>query len=315
MITKIDNLLHNVNKVAISGHVRPDGDCVGSCLGLYNYITDNYKDIEVRVFMEKTSQVFSYIRGFDKVENEIPTDEFDLFISLDTSDVERIGVIKNIYTESENTVCIDHHISNKGFATRNYIEGEMSSCCEVLYNMLDKEKISKETAEALYTGIIHDTGVFKYSSTTEETMKAAGFLVGKGIDKTKIIDDGFYAKTYNQNQIMGRALLESILILDGKCIFSVVTKDNMEFYGVEPHELGGIVEQLRLTEGVECAIFLYETSHMEYKVSLRSKDYVDVNAVASYFSGGGHIRAAGCTMRGTVHDVVNNIVREIEKQI
>ncbi len=315
MIVKIDELLQNVKKLAISGHVRPDGDCVGSCLGLYNYVTDNYSDIDVHVFMEDCGQSFSYIRGFDKVEKEITDKDFDLFISLDTSDAERIGIVKDIYTSSENTVCIDHHISNKGFAKRNYIEADMSSCSEVLYNMLDDSKISKEAAEALYTGIIHDTGVFKYESTSEDTMKAAGRLMSKGIDKTKIIDEGFYSKSYNQNQILGRALLESILILNGKCIFSVITKANMDFYDVKPHELGGIVEQLRLTEGVECAIFLYETAHMEYKVSLRSKNYVDVNQVASYFAGGGHIRAAGCTMRGTTHDVINNIVREIEKQI
>ena len=181
--------------------------------------------------------------------------------------------------------------------------------------MLDEDKISRDTATALYTGIIHDSGVFKYESTTEHTMNIAGKLMSLGVDFPAIIDEGFYEKTYVQNQILGRALLESILLLDGKCIFSAVNKQEMEFYGVTPSEMGGVVEQLRLTAGVECAIFMYETAHMEYKVSLRSKKYVDCNAVAGYFGGGGHIRAAGCTLRGTVHDVVNNILIHIEKQL
>lgn len=318
MLVKIENILNNVKKVAISGHVRPDGDCVGSCLGLYNYICDNFKDTECVVFLENSGNGLSYIKGFDNIKNSFDEEEidtFDLFISLDTSDINRVGILSDVYKKKTNTVCIDHHISNTGFAGTNYIEPHMSSCAEVIFNMFDNDKISKETAEAIYTGIIHDTGVFKYEATSEATMIAAGKLISKGIDKTKIIDEGFYSKSYRQNQILGRALLESILVLDGKCIFSTISKTNMDFYGVEPYELGGIVEQLRLTEGVECAIFIYETKHLEYKVSLRSKNYVDVNEVAAYFGGGGHIRAAGCVMQGTAYDVINNIIRQVEKQI
>jgi len=315
MIVKINDILGTAKKVAITGHIRPDGDCVGSCLGLYNYIIDNYPDVEAQVFLENASDGFSYIRGFDTIKCQVTDEEYDLYIALDTSDVERVGVLSEAYKANNNTVSIDHHISNSKFAARNYVEGHMSSCAEVLYNMFDADKISKETAEALYTGIVHDTGVFKYEATSEATMTAAGKLISKGIDKMKIIDSGFYAKTYRQNQILGRALLESVMMLDGKCIYSVISQANMKFYGVETYELDGIVEQLRLTKGVECAVFLYETAPLTYKVSLRSKNYVDVNAVAGYFGGGGHVRAAGCTLSGTVHDVVNNIVREIEKQI
>lgn len=318
MFVKIENILNNVKKVAISGHVRPDGDCVGSCLGLYNYICDNFKDTECVVFLENAGNGLAYIKGFDNIKNSFDEEEidtFDLFISLDTSDINRVGILSDVYKKKTNTVCIDHHISNTGFAGINYIEPHMSSCAEVIFNMFDNDKISKETAEALYTGIVHDTGVFKYEATSEATMIAAGKLISKRIDKTRIIDEGFYSKSYRQNQILGRALLESILVLDGKCIFSTISKANMDFYGVEPYELGGIVEQLRLTEGVECAVFIYETKHLEYKVSLRSKDYVDVNEVAAYFGGGGHIHAAGCVMQGTTYDVINNIIRQVEKQI
>ena len=129
-----------------------------------------------------------------------------------------------------------------------------------------------------------------------------------------IIDNSFYKKSYVQNQILGRALLESVLFYDGKCIFSSVTRDEMDFYGVTGRELGGIIEQLRLTDGVEVAIFLYETGDNEYKVSLRSKKEIDVSRIAACFGGGGHIRAAGFNAKGTVYEIVNRIGEMIEQQ-
>ena len=163
--------------------------------------------------------------------------------------------------------------------------------------------------------IVHDTGVFKYSCTSAKTMEIAGFLMGKGVDFGSIIDNSFYKKTYVQNQIMGRALLESITFLDGKAIFSALRQSDLDFYGVTGKDLDGIIDQLRLTEGVEVAIFLYETGPQQYKVSLRSQKIVDVSQVAFYFGGGGHVRAAGCTMSGSIHDVINNLSLHIAKQL
>ena len=147
-----------------------------------------------------------------------------------------------------------------------------------------------------YTAIIHDSGVFQYSSVTQRTMEIAGILMGTGIDFSNIVAKTFYEKSYNRNQVLGRALLESIRLMDGKCIFSVISAANMDFYRVAPKDLDGIVENLRNTEGVEVAIFLYEINAQEYKVSLRSEDLVDVSKIAAYYGGGGHIKAAGCTM-------------------
>ena len=146
-------------------------------------------------------------------------------------------------------------------------------------------------------------------------MRIAADLMEKGIDYTTIVDESFYEKTYLQNQIIGRTLLESILILDGKCIFSYVSRKTMNFYEVTKKDLDGIVEQLRQTKGVEVAIFLYEVETQKYKVSLRSKTKVDVSKIASFFGGGGHVRAAACTMDGTVHDIINNISLHIEQAL
>lgn len=311
---KLLEKIESAQTIAIAGHVRPDGDCVGSCMGLYNYILENYPDKNVSVYMETAESGLDYISHMDDVKDTLDVENVDLLILLDVSDVARIGVAADLFKSCENTICIDHHISNTGLAKENVIVPHASSTAEVLYDLLLEEKISKAVAEALYTGIIHDSGVFKYASTSEHTMNIAGKLMSKGIDFQSIIDEGFYAKSYRQNQILGRALLESIVFFDGKCIFSVVSAKDMEFFGVGPRDLGGIVEQMRLTEGVECAIFLYELNHLEYKVSLRSKKYLDVNKIANYFGGGGHVRAAGCTMEGTAHDVINNLAKRIDQE-
>lgn len=146
-------------------------------------------------------------------------------------------------------------------------------------------------------------------------MEIAGKLMEKGFDFNELLDQTFFQKTYLQNQILGRALLESMLLMDGKCIISALRKKDLDFYGVTNEDLDGIVSQLRNTTGVEVAIFLYETAIQEFKVSLRSNGRVDVSRVASYFGGGGHVRAAGCTMQGSVYDVLNNLTLHIEKQL
>ena len=145
--------------------------------------------------------------------------------------------------------------------------------------------------------------------------QAAAFLISFGFDFSKIIEESFYQKTYLQTQIMGRALMESIRFMDGRCIVSMVDRKTMEFYNAVPGDLDGIVNQLRNIKGVDCAIFMYETNVLEYKVSMRSNEKVDVAKVASFFGGGGHVRAAGCTMRGTFHDCVNNLSLHIDKQL
>lgn len=212
-------------------------------------------------------------------------------------------------------MCVDHHITNPGFADENWIVADASSASELTWEIMEEEKISKHTAEALYMGIAHDTGVFQYSNTSPKTMQIAGSLIAKGINFSQIVDNTFYKKTYIQNQILGRALVESILLLDGRIIVGRVRQKDMEFYGAIPADLDGIVSQLRVTDGVEVAIFLYETGNHQYKVSLRSNGPVDVSAVCAYFGGGGHVKAAGCTMYGTVYDVINNLTLHIEKQL
>lgn len=315
-MTRLEELVRAADTVAILGHTNPDGDCVGSCLAAYNYIKEQDPGKNVTVYLEKAPQKLSYMKGFGEIRHEAPEGlKADLCVCLDCSAKDMLKAFGPVLDGAVYSICLDHHVTNPGYAMENIIDAKASSACEVLYGQLDESKISRDVAECLYTGIITDSGVFKYDNTSPKTMEIAGRLMAKGIEFGRIIDEAFYRKSYLQTQILGRALLESVSFLDGKAAFSVVRKKDMEFYGVEKSDLDGIVEQLRLIDGVEVAVFLSESGPSEYKVSLRAKNYADVSRIAKYFGGGGHKKAAGCTMSGSVHDVINNLSEHIERQI
>ena len=302
------------SRIGISGHIRPDGDCVGSCLGLYLYLKKNLPESEVSVFLENPPEIFSEIKGFDEICKEASADTFDVFFALDCG-ADRLGDFQPMFDGATKKINIDHHISNIGCGDVNYVVPTASSASELVYDVIGEDGVDADIAKALYIGIIHDCGVFQYSCTSPKTMQIGGKLMELVPDFPRIIEETFYQKNYVQSQIMGRALMESIRFMDGACIVSSVSKKDMEFYDVTSKDLDGIVNQLRNIKGVHCAIFMYETDVLEYKVSMRSDEKVNVAEVASYFGGGGHVRAAGCTMKGTFHDCVNNLSLHIAKQL
>lgn len=312
----IDELISEANTIGISGHIRPDGDAVGSCLGMYLFVRRTWPEKQVRVLLESVPEAYRFLKGADEVCTEPDKNEvFDLFIALDCSDPARLGDNGVFLKTAKVTLCIDHHITNSMTAMHCFIVPDASSTCELVCDMLGMDRIDHDMAEALYMGIAHDTGVFQYSCTSSHTMNLAGMLMDKGIDYSRIITKSYYEKTYLQQQILGKALLESIRMLDGQVIFSVIRMKDMAFFCASSEDLEGIVALLRDTQGVEAAIFLYEMKPGEWKVSLRSSGKVDVAKIASFFKGGGHVRAAGCNMQGDAHDVVNNIVEHVAAQL
>lgn len=316
---KINAEIIGAKRVAIAGHVRPDGDCIGSCTALYLYLEQNKKEFGIEtvdVYLEPFGNEFQILTGVDQIKHTYETEEsYDVFISLDCGSLDRLGNALKFFETAKKTVNIDHHISNLNFAMVNHVVADASSTCEVLFTLMEEDRINREIAAPLYVGIIHDTGVFKHSNTSDKTMVIAGKLISRGIDFSTLIDESFYAKTYLQNQVLGRCLMESILVLDGKVVFAAIGRKMLDFYGAVSSDLDGIIDQLRVTKGTEVAIFVYETNTQEFKVSMRSNGEVNVSKIAVYFGGGGHVKAAGFTMTGSVHDVINNLTPHIEAQL
>ena len=309
-----DSILEGINTVALGGHVRPDGDCVGSSMGLFLYIKKKFPEVEVDVYLEPIPEVFHLLTGTEHIQNNVKeVKSYDLFITLDCADEERLGFSLPLYHEAKKTLCIDHHVSNTGYADINYIAAKASSTSELVYTLLEETFIDKNIAECLYTGIVHDTGVFRFSSTSPETMEIVAALLRKGVKNDEIVEKTYFERTFIQTRITGKALMDSELILDGRCIVSALNKKDMEEFGANTYDLDGIVNQLWLTKDVDVAIFLYELETGEYKVSLRSSDKIDVSKIASVFGGGGHKKAAGFNTKEPSEHAIDLICQELMK--
>ncbi|MCQ2055546.1 MAG: bifunctional oligoribonuclease/PAP phosphatase NrnA [Fibrobacter sp.] len=313
----IDELLSEAKTIAIFGHVRPDGDCVGSTLAMWNYTRDNYPNAKVEVFLEDFSKSFNLVRGAKEARKSLESDQvYDLAILMDAPSFERVGANGvNCLKTAKKTLNVDHHISNSlNLCTVNIVEPSASSACEVLFFQLDKDKISKETANCLYMGIVHDTGAFKFSCTSKRTMNAVAELIDKNIDFAKIVNETYSARTYNELRLTGIAMQKSVLLLDGKVLYSYVTQQDMDSCGASVVELGNIIDAVRTVTGTEVTVFIYPING-EYKISLRSNYIVDVNAIAHEFGGGGHVRAAGCNTDDTPDVAIEKILKLVQKQL
>jgi phosphoesterase RecJ-like protein len=302
--------------IAIASHIRPDGDAIGSSLGLGAFLKTRFPDKKTDVYLLDPNPVFSFLPGYEEIKTEPSDETYDLFIVLDLGDRDRLGKNAQMMDKAAERICIDHHLGYKGIAdeAHSYIVTDASSTAELVYNVIGRDAIDEDSAICIYTGIICDTGVFRYSNTSPETMEKAGHLISFGFDHSRVVEKAFFEKNYRQTLLLGRALLESILLMDKKVIVSVITQRTLRFYNATSKDLEGIVSQMKHTEGVDVAVFMHETVTGEYKVSLRSNENIDVERIASKLGGGGHERAAGLTMSGSYYDVINNVTAEIEKQ-
>lgn len=316
-MNSLEEQLGGVRSVAVAGHVKPDGDCIGSCLATYNYIRDYDPDMQVRVFLEPIPNIFKFLPGAGAIDSAPDASmRFDLVIVQDCGDAKRLGKAAVLLDNAKRVICIDHHISNTGFGDDRYIVPNASSTSELVFDLMDQARITKQVAECIYTGIIHDTGLFQYSSTSPKTMRTAAFLMEQGIPFTEIVDRTYIQKTFEQNQILARAIEKSRLHLDGACISSVITENDMKECRVLPKHLEGIVAQLRATKGVEAAIFFYPQEGQGYKISLRAaSDAVNVAQIAVRYGGGGHIRAAGASTDMEPQECLAQILEMVRQQL
>lgn len=316
---KLSEIASKYNTCAIAGHVNPDGDCVGSVMALYNYLKKAVPGLAVKAYLEPIPEAFvSFTAGADEIRNSAAGDEApELFFALDCGDLNRVAVAKDLMAKAKVCVCIDHHISNKGFGDINCIRPDKSSTSEILYELMEEDLgvNSKEVATLLYLGIMQDTGVFQYPLTGKRTMEIGGKLMSFGIEFSEIVEETFFSKSYTQNLLLGKALTKSRLLLDGKLIVSRLTGEDMEELNAGPGDTEGIVSQLRNTRGTMAAVFAYYASDGRYKISLRSKGKLNVSSIAEAFGGGGHVNAAGFHTSKDIDMIFDRIVALVKEQL
>lgn len=300
-------------KIIILPHISADGDCLGSSIALA--LALKRKNKEVVIYLEESiSKIYSFIpcRELTKVYDENYKDS-GLVIAIDTGDIERLGTRYQIFKQANITVNIDHHRTNTLFASLNYVSCDSAAVGEMIFDLIKMMNVEIDTqiAICLYTAIITDTCGFRYSNTTSRTHKIAGSLIDCGIDAAGICAKIFDVTTYNKVKLMGAAARTLELFEDGRIALIVITKDLLLQTGSSEEDSEGLVGLGRNIEGVEVAVMLKEKENNEVKVNLRSNEFIDVAKVAVKYSGGGHERAAGCTLKGEIKQVKRMIVEEL----
>ncbi len=298
--------------IYLSGHIHPDGDCVGATMAMVQLLGN--AGVEAKVLLMEKPEVYNYLPMDKYVQTECPTDA-DLYITLDASDVERLGDFGPLVSQVE-TINIDHHISNTEFAHSNYVNAEASSTCEMIYYMIDNPKwLDKSIAEALYTGIVYDTGAFKHTNTTPATHMAVAELIKFDIDFNWIVSRIFYEKPFKAFKAQSIAYDRLKLMVNDQVAVSWLSADDFERLELAKEHVDSIVQFMADISGIEVAAFFYSVTQGTYKVSLRSRGHVDVCEVAKTFGGGGHVKASGASFVGSIEACIEAVVGEIEKQL
>lgn len=301
--------------IIISSHINPDGDAIGSGLGLYLALTKKYPDKSIRFILEdKVPYNYSFLKGTEKIEkfDELKDEpKADLFIVVDSAVFKRIGKVADLRKDAF-LVNIDHHISNDNYGDLNIVKN-ISSASEVVYGVIKDLGIEIDVlaGESLYTGIVTDSGNFQYDSTSMDTFRIAGELLALGIDRDNIINEVYRSRTLGFIRTLGIALSEMKIDNEKKLVSFLLTKDFMTKNNIQKDETEGIVEKLLEYKDCEVAVFLKEEGNGKIKGSLRSKRDIDVNKVAKAFDGGGHRKAAGFTTTLTEEEIIKIIKEKI----
>lgn len=314
VLEKIKELIQNAKSILIVTHENPDGDAVGSSLGLSNGLK-KLENKKVDVLIPKANAMYNFLPGFEEIKKEANAEDYDLCIALDTSDLERLGECRETFEKIEKTIVIDHHITNQNFGDVCYVNAVASSTCQNIIVILATLDISinKEIATCIYSGILTDTGAFRYN-VQPETFEFAGMLLETGIDIAKIYKKLFDETTKERTKLLGRAINNLEILEDGKIAFTYITDTDMKELNNQDGDHENIVNYGRNIEGVEVSVFFRERDG-KYKVSLRSNEYVDVSIIATMFSGGGHKKAAGFELSESLEEAKKSVLAEIKKQL
>lgn len=303
----------SANSVAVLSHVNEDPDTLGSCFAFAAVLRNMGKKAVVYVSGSIEKRLEFIGGGYEEYSPKVSYDH-DLCVCLDCGDLGRLGERKRLFDSIENTVSIDHHYSNTLFADMNYVEGDASSTGEILYMFFEKlgVEITPEIARYLYIAICSDTGCFKFSNVSSKTMHIAGNLLECGIDNADISRRLFECDSLNAVMLKAEVTQSIESYYDGKLKLVVMTEALRRKYQIREKDLPSAVDIPRMIEGTEVAVCLKEQIG-GVRVNLRANGSSDVSVVASKFGGGGHKKAAGCTVIGaSMDEIKEKVVKECE---
>ena len=315
----LDNILEEIKKaenIVILTHETPDGDAIGSSLAFMHAIKSLGKKPDV--IIPDYSNCFSFMPGIDELKKQTDVEKYDLAIALDCADGKILKGFDPYFENAKTKIVIDHHGSNKMYGDINYVDPVAPACCQILVGMFDYYgiEITKEIGTCIITGIITDTGGFDYNATPE-TFDFAAMLLRKGIKVSEVYDKALKSRTRASFELNKIANDRLEFLEDGKIAFTYLNLEDEQKVGASTGDHEGIVENGRDIEGVEVSIFLHQKEGKEngYKISLRSKEYVNVSDVCIMFGGGGHPKAAGAFLIGNVEQIKEKVIAQIKNQL
>ncbi len=314
---ELKKMLDDSTNLLVVSHIDPDGDALGTQIAFARYLKDNGKNVtlvrqsdipEKYNFMEAVKD----IPHIDSMPNEI---KFDTVVALECPDFKRIGLASKWISEDTKLINIDHHRDNNLVACFNWINIKASSVGEMAYEYFEAVgyTVDKEVATCLLAAILTDTGRFRYNCTSQRTLEIAGKLVGAGAVPQTICDEIYFKIKPSSVTLLGKVLNGIEFHHDGKLCMLTLTKQMLADAKAESSESDGLVDNTLYSQGVEVGLLLKEFTDTKTKVSMRSKDAINVSAVAGQFGGGGHYNASGCLIEKSLAET-KQILIDIYKE-
>ncbi len=327
-IEAIKTLLASPKKIVILPHRNQDGDSMGSTLGLYHFLIQLQHDVTVispnefadyLAWMPAADQVLLFEENNEACEPKL--NEADIIFTLDFNAFHRTGEFMGSFLEKldKTFIMIDHHQLPDDYAKYMYSDTKMSSTCEMVYHFItqlgQEDLINTTVGTCLYTGLVTDTGSFRFSSTTSTTLRVAASLVDKGVNSAQIHNNLFDTSSYNRLQLLGKALQNMKLMPEYKTSYITLTQEELDSHYYQKGDTEGFVNYGLTIDGIDfTAIFIENKSEGIIKISFRSQGHFDVNQFArDYFNGGGHINAAGGKSLETLEETVAKFIKIVKE--
>ncbi|MEA3329026.1 MAG: bifunctional oligoribonuclease/PAP phosphatase NrnA [Candidatus Omnitrophota bacterium] len=312
-LSQVISAIKKYDSFLISSHVNPDGDAVGSQFAMRSLLKQMKKKAVI-INDKPLPAMYDFLGKWTCIDELVRKPNFEVAIIMDSSNLNRLGRVPSLLSPAKKIINIDHHVSNENFGDINWVDTRAGAAGEMVYYLYKKLNcpIKNESALAMYVAILTDTGSFRYANTTSSTYRVASHLLECGV-KPEIVAE----KMYEVNSLAGMRLLgmalSTIKVInhDGSIAWLYVTNDMLRKAGADWQDTEYFVNYARSLYGVEIAIFFSETEVKgRIRVCLRSKSVVDVTLIAGKFGGGGHCRASGCRIKGTLDEVIKKVVAE-----
>ncbi|SDE68421.1 phosphoesterase RecJ domain-containing protein [Fontibacillus panacisegetis] len=316
---QIEQFLTERDDFLVVSHVQPDGDAVSSTLAvgwLLSCLGKNYTMVNEGPIPRRMSYLWHSEQIVDLSETPLQS-KYKNVICVDCADFKRVGKSHLIFTDDARIVNIDHHPTNDAYGAINLIVSNAAATVEILFDLIQymNKPLDHDVATALYTGLLTDTGGFRYSSTSPKVMAIASRLLEYGVDGPGLSEKLLEQMTLPQLRLLTKALNGLQISEDGKISWVTVDDEDMRLTGAIHEDLEGIVNYPRNIQGVEVGLLFKVINENAVKVSLRSAGKVDVARVAQSFGGGGHIRAAGARIEGTLDEIVLHVLEQVKAQL